>query len=76
MSKATLLLTAVVLGLSFPALAAGKGGGGGQNASSHTNSPNGNPTQTQQQQVRKAGTDGQTPSEQNLQWMFNNSTTR
>jgi len=36
MSKAILFLTAVILGLSSPTLAAGKGGGGGgQNATSH-----------------------------------------
>jgi hypothetical protein len=38
MSKAILFLTAVIFGLSSPALAAGKGGGGGgggQNATGH-----------------------------------------
>jgi hypothetical protein len=65
MFKTTILLVAVILGLS-PALAgkAGGGGGGGQNATSHapTSSPNAHTTGTQTKTnkpiglgVRKAG---------------------
>jgi hypothetical protein len=65
MSKAILVLTAVIFGLSSPALAAGKGGGGGgggsgQNATNHapTGGASSGNTQTQQHpNIRKSGGD-------------------
>jgi len=57
MSKAIVFLTAVVIGLSSPALAGGKGGGsggGGQNATNHAPTGGASNGSNQTQQPNKA----------------------
>jgi hypothetical protein len=71
MSRAIIFLTAVILGLSSPALAGGKGGGGGGGqTASHTQTGPANAQTQQQPNMRKSGGDPKSSGKPYLQYRF------